>query len=60
MPNVSKLFENPAVIEAALNRGVREALKAHKHAGRSIVVSRNGKVVHIPPDQIDISDNDTQ
>jgi hypothetical protein len=53
---VSALFENPAVIEAALNRGVREALKTHKRAGRSIVVSRNGKVVHVPPDQIDIGD----
>jgi hypothetical protein len=50
----SEGFEDQAAVEAALNRGVREALKAHKRAGRSIVISRNGQVVQVPPEQIEI------
>jgi hypothetical protein len=50
----SELFGDQAAMEAALNRGVREALKAHKRAGRPIVISRNGQVVHVPPEQIDV------
>lgn len=35
-----------------VRRGVARALAEHKRAGRSIWVSRDGKVVEIPPEKI--------
>lgn len=40
--------------DIGVRRGVARALAEHKKAGRSIVVSKNGKVIEIPPDQIQI------
>ena len=48
-------------IEAAMNRGVRDALRRHKLLGESIAVMRDGKVVVVPPEEIvvpDLPDND--
>lgn len=44
-----------AEITEAMARGVQAALSDHKRAGRSIVVWdwENGRVAHVPPDQID-------
>ncbi len=41
-------------IDIGVRQGVANALKAHKKAGRSIVVWRKGKVVEIPPEKIKI------
>ena len=38
---------------AAAQRAVRAALREHKLAGNSIAVWRDGKVVLVPPEQID-------
>ncbi len=40
--------------EEALKRAVAETLADHKRAGDPIFVWRNGKVVEIPPEQIEI------
>jgi hypothetical protein len=40
--------------ERALKEAVAEAIAEHKRAGHSIAVWRNGKVVHIPADQIEV------
>ena len=45
-----------ARVEAAMRRGVREALRQHKRAGNPIVVWRDGQVVWIPADEIVIED----
>ena len=42
----------------AFNRGVRTALLEHKRAGVPIVVWRDGKIVHIPAEEIEIPDLD--
>lgn len=47
------LSEAEAVDEAA-RRAVREALLAHKTAGRSISAWKDGKVIIIPPEQIEV------
>lgn len=38
----------------AVNRGVRAALKRHKELGQSVVVWRDGKVVWLKPEEIDV------
>lgn len=45
-----------AAIDAALKRGVREALLRHKRLGHSVVVFQNGQPVWLTPDQITIDD----
>lgn len=42
-------------IVAAAGSAVRRALKAHKAAGDSIVVWKNGKVVKVPAAKIPVS-----
>jgi len=41
-------------INEAYRRAVREALKKHKNAGNPVVVERDGKMVVLQPDEIDI------
>ena len=41
-------------IDAALRRAVREALLRHKKLGNSIAVWREGKVVVLPPEEIQV------
>jgi len=48
------LLEDHAAVEAALGRAVRRALLEHKRAGNPICAWRDGKVVWIPPEEIEI------
>lgn len=41
-------------INKAYERAVREALTKHKKDGNSVVVSRNGEIVTLTPDEIEI------
>jgi len=41
--------------EMALKEAVAEAIAEHKRMGHPIVVWRNGKVVTIPPEEIEVS-----
>ncbi len=43
-------------IEFGVRRGVARALAEHKKAGRSIVIWRDGKVVQIPPEDIEVDE----
>jgi hypothetical protein len=38
----------------AVNRAVTKALRRHKERGESIVIWRDGKVVTVPPEEIDV------
>lgn len=38
----------------AFERGMREARRKHKEAGVPMVISRDGKIVHIQPEDIEI------
>jgi isoaspartyl peptidase/L-asparaginase-like protein (Ntn-hydrolase superfamily) len=42
-------------INRAYERAVREALTKHKKNGNSIVVSRNGEIVTLKPDEIEVN-----
>jgi hypothetical protein len=41
-------------ITEAMATGVREALKKHKQAGNSVVVWRDGKMVWLRPEEIQV------
>ena len=41
-------------INKAYERAVREALAKHKKAGHSVVVSQNGEIIMLSPDEIKI------
>jgi hypothetical protein len=47
-------------IEKVLQRAVRHALWVHKRLGNSIAVWEDGKVRIIPPEEIDVPDDDPE
>lgn len=46
-------FDPHALVKAA-RQAVREALLQHKRSGNPVVVTKKGRIVVIPPDQIDV------
>ena len=51
-----KVFSDPAEILAAIKCGAREALEQHKRAGNPIAAWRDGQVVWIPPEEIEVGE----
>lgn len=51
--DITKLFQEGTAIDAALDRAVRAALIRHKKLGERVVIERDGKVVWIPPEEIE-------
>lgn len=56
--DIGAIFADGTLIDEAIKRGVREALLRHKKLGQSIVIWRDGKVVWIPPEEIEVDDED--
>jgi hypothetical protein len=52
-------FGDPAAIDRAVARGVREALLRHKRLGQSVVAWRDGRVVEIPPERIPVDERES-
>jgi hypothetical protein len=52
--DIARVFATPGLVDAAMKRGVREALRRHKLLGESIAVWRDGKVVIVPPEEIEL------
>jgi hypothetical protein len=52
--DVRALFRDHDRVLGALRRGVRRALWRHKQLGQSIVVWRDGRVVEIPANEIEV------
>ena len=57
-----KLSDIPIGIRAeeALKKAVAETIADHKRAGDPIVIWRDGKVVQIPPEQIEVREEQAQ
>lgn len=49
--DIEALFRSDAV-GAAIRRGALEAMRQHIRAGESMVSWEDGKVVHIPPEEL--------
>jgi len=50
--DIPTIFTTPGLVKAAMDRGIRDALLRHKLLGESIAVSRDGKVVIVPAEDI--------
>jgi hypothetical protein len=57
-PDIGALFTDDVAMQRAMNRGVREALRRHKLLGESIVVWEDGEIVEVPPEEIEIPEDD--
>lgn len=49
---IVKYFNDPARVMKDLQAGINAALLRHKKLGHPICVSRNGKIIWIPPEEI--------
>lgn len=55
-PNTPNLLvKYRSAVDSAIKKGVREALLKHKLAGNPVAVSRNGKVVILQPNEIELN-----
>lgn len=52
--DIDEIFREGTLIDKALKDAVREAIIHHKRNGNSVVTWRDGKVVWIPADQIEV------
>jgi hypothetical protein len=46
-------------VEAAVQQAVKEALRMHKQAGNPVAGWKDGRVVWVPAEQIDLEDEST-
>lgn len=53
MARLRRVFD-PEDIVRAVNEAVTEALRRHKARGESIVIWRDGKIVTLKPEEIDV------
>jgi hypothetical protein len=54
--NIPEILKDRARIQKALRDGVQKALRIHKLMGVPAIVWRDGKVVAIPPEEIELDD----
>lgn len=57
---VNLFVEHGEAVDAAIRRGVRDALLMHKRAGNPVAVWQDGKVVLLQPDEILPETNEIQ
>ena len=55
-PDIEALMKDGVLIDAAIERGVRDALREHKLFGNPVPIWENGKVVWIPPEDIPVDE----
>lgn len=54
--NIPEILKDRPRVQKALRDAVQRALRIHKLMGVPIVVWENGKVVEIPPEQIQLNE----
>lgn len=52
--DIGRIFRDGKLIDRALRKAVRDAMRRHKQAGCPAVVWRRGKIVCVPPEEIRI------
>jgi hypothetical protein len=56
-PTLKELFEDGRAIDKALKEAARDARRLHKALGNPMATWKDGKVVWIQPEDIEIDDN---
>ena len=56
--NIAELFDDRQGMDRALARAIRRAVLNHKRTGNPVATWRDGKVVWLEPDEIEIPDDD--
>ena len=56
--DIDQLFNDQEGMSRALGKAVRQALLQHKRAGNPIATWRDGKVVWIEPEKIEVQDDE--
>ncbi|HJT78324.1 MAG TPA: hypothetical protein VJ739_14065 [Gemmataceae bacterium] len=51
-PSIAELLANPRIIEAAVQRGVREAVRRQALLGYPVAALRDGQVVWLEPSEV--------
>ena len=51
--DIGKIFAEGTLIDEAMKRSVREAIRQHRLAGVPMVVWRDGRIMHIPAEQLE-------
>ena len=54
--NPRKIFADGVLVDAAIQESLRDVRILHKKMGVPLVGSRNGKIISIPPEEIQIDD----
>ncbi len=54
--DIGKLLDDREGMDRALARAVRQAVLQHKRAGNPVAIWRDGKVVWVNPDEIELPD----
>ncbi|MFO0965457.1 MAG: hypothetical protein U0793_07705 [Gemmataceae bacterium] len=52
--NVHEAMRDQEGIQSAMRAAVRDAVRTHKLLGHPIVIWRDGKVVVVPPEEIEV------
>ena len=56
-PSIDELFEDGRLIDEALRLAARDARRLHKALGSPMATWLDGRVVWIPPEEIDADDD---
>jgi len=52
--DIGKAFREGVLIDEAIDEAGRDAAILHKRLGLPLVIWRNGRVTHVPPEEIDL------
>jgi len=55
---IARIFRDGKLIDQALAKARREAVRQHKLTGLPLVTWRDGKIVLVPPDQVDLDEQE--
>jgi hypothetical protein len=56
-PTIDELFQDGRAIDEALKEAARDARRLHKALGNPMATWRNGRVLWVQPEDIDIDDD---
>lgn len=54
--NIPEILKDEPRVQKALRSAVQKAIRFHKLMGRPIIVWKDGKVVEIPPEEIELDE----